>query len=345
MLHVNILTRYNHRLFDQHIDRQRFDGQIFFHENSREDIEWDCVVVFDGLPEKVSLKVAVGALLFVAGEPPDAMTYTGQFLAQFDRTYCAHPKVLGRRNNLSGQYLNDWHFGLDSVNRHHRYSFDQIRDFTPPVKQKNMSVIMSNLAYMPNHLKRLRFLHALQQRFGDRVDVYGRGHHFIPYKDDAILPYRFHLCIENCTVPDLWTEKIADPLLGYAVPVYAGCPNLSKYFPEQSVVRLDMDDLESSLSVIAQLLEAPEAEYQRRLPFVQEGRERLLGNYNLIHQLAEFVEARGAQSQQATSRTLIPNEQTLTYPVGNALLRGKRLVYRRYFQLTQRNRSVIGAAR
>lgn len=337
MLNVNILTRYDHRLFDQHIDLQRFDGKICFHENSCEDIEWDCVVVFDGLAEKVTFKVTAGAFFFVAGEPPDAITYTGQFLSQFDRTYCAHPGTIARNNNCSEQYFNNWHFGYDHSEKNFRYSFEQIRNFDPPVKHKDLSVIMSSLAYMPNHLKRLRFLKALQKRFGDRVDVYGRGHRFIPYKEDAILPYRFHLCIENCTVPGLWTEKIADPLLGYAVPVYAGCPNILKYFPEKSIIRLDMDDLQSSLSTIERLLEAPEAQYARMLPFVQEGRERMFFKYNLIQRLAEFVEAADSQPRQISLRTVIPNEQTLTYSMENALLRGRRLLYRKYFQLANRS--------
>ena len=51
----------------------------------------------------------------------------------------------------------------------------------------------------------------LKQHFGDAIDFYGRGHNFIPFKDDALMPYRFHICIENCQVNDLWTEKLADP--------------------------------------------------------------------------------------------------------------------------------------
>lgn len=341
MLHINILTRYDHKLFDQHIDREQFDGRITFHENSTEDIEWDCVVVFDGLRDKVALKVASSDLWFVAGEPPDALTYTAQFLAQFDRTYCAHPAALGRQNNEAGQYFNNWHFGYEHSEHHFRYCFEQVRDLAPPAKQRDLSVVMSSLAYMPNHLKRLTFLEALRRRFGERVDVYGRGHRFIPYKEDAILPYRFHLCIENCALPDLWTEKIADPLLGYAVPVYAGCPNISEYFPQEAIVALDMDNIQHSLAVIERLLAAPEAEYGRRLPFVNEARKRLLGPYNLIHQLADFVEHRDPRPRNAILRTLVPNEQTLTYPIENALLRGRRLAYRKYYELTRRSRSAV----
>jgi hypothetical protein len=344
MLQVNILTRYRYHLFDQHIDRQRFDGRIAFHENSAEDVPWDCVVVFDGFAEPVTLRVQDGGLLFVAGEPPDAMTYTGQFLDQFDRSFCAHPAAVRRRNNQIDQYFNNWHFGHDPSEKEFRYRFEQVRDLAPPVKDRDLSVIMSSLAYMPNHLKRRHFLQVLQQRFGAGVDVYGRGHRFIPYKDDAILPYRFHLCIENCVVPGLWTEKIADAFLGFSVPVYAGCPNITDYFPEQALVRLDLDDPEGSLDAIERLLSAPQAEYVRRLPYVLQARDSLLGRYNLIHMLAEFVEARAGQSHRAVRRTLRPNEQTRFYGIENAWLRSRRLVYRKYFELTHRNPTATRAA-
>ena len=339
MLHVNILTRYENRLFDQHIDRQRYEGSITFYENSREDIEWDCVVVFDGLPDKVSFKVAAGNVLFAAGEPPDSITYTKQFLAQFDYTYCAHPSMLLKENNQGIEYFNNWHFGYNPTTKQFRYTFDKIRDLAPPMKHKNMSVIMSNIACMPNHLKRLRLLDAIREHFGDRLDYYGRGHSFIPYKEDAILPYRFHLCIENCELSDLWTEKISDSLLGYAVPVYAGCPNVSKYFPEQSIVKIDINDLPYSLAVIEQLLQKPEEHYQDKLPFMREARERLLYKYNIIHWLGEFLEGGREKPRHISLRTLIPNELTSLYSIENSLLRVKRLLFRKYFQLTNHNRS------
>ena len=339
MIRINILTRYSHRLFDQHIDRQQYEGRIDFQENSREDIDWDCVVVFDGISEKMSVRVAEGALLFIAGEPPEALRYTGGFLRQFDRTFCSHPSATGRATNQRDQYFNNWHFGFDASAERYRYSFGDIQSLAPPKKTKNVSVIMSSLAYMPNHLKRLQFLKAVQQRFGDRVDVYGRGHCFIPYKDDAILPYRFHVCIENCEVPDLWTEKIADPLLGYSVPMYAGCPNIAQYFPADAIVPLTLDDQAFSLAQIQRILDEPEAEYQLRLPSLRQARERVLGKYNLMPWLAGFV-GEGERPRPARRRALIPNEQTL----GLETLRGRRLAFRKYFQWSQRLRAATGMA-
>lgn len=334
MRHINILTRYDHRLFDQHIEQAVSTEGTMFHENSSQDIAWDCVVVFDGLSNEVSVRVAQGALLFVAGEPPDAMTYTGQFLAQFDHTFCAHPSVLKRPNNHPEQYFNNWHYGYNRECAQFRYGFEQLRDLAPPVKVKDLSVIMSSLAYMPNHLKRLHFLDLLRQNFGDRIDVYGRGHRFIPFKEDALLLYRFHVCIENCAIPDLWTEKIADAMLAYTVPIYAGCPNIFKYFPALSLVQIDTDDVTGSLETIQNVLNMPATLYERMLPHVRTARELLLGPYNLMHRLSAFLETRPPLQAKSRECTLVPNEQTRAYGLKKTLLRGRRLLYKKYFRLT-----------
>lgn len=332
MQYVNIVTRYEFPLFSQHYSTAELNSNILFFENSEEDREWDLVIVFDGVPATRMIRVKNEGLIFVAGEPPDAMRYTREFLDQFDISFCAHPYARRRGTNKPDQYFNNWHFGYDSSNREFKWSLEHLRDMAPPVKSKDMSVIMSNLAYMPNHLKRRRFLEKLQERFGQRVDVFGRGERYIPYKDDALLPYRFHLCIENCAVPDLWTEKLADPLLGWAVPVYAGCPNLSRYIPEESFVRLDMDDVEGSLTTIDRLLNDTQSEYGRRLGALRVARQRILKDHNIVT-LAERVLAMAGGAEGMT-RTLVPNEQTRGFKWANYALRLNRYIYRRYFLLT-----------
>lgn len=338
MLRINFLTRYNFALFTQHVDTAQAPQVLEFTENGGDDQEWDLVLVFDGLPVPRSLRVRTGGLIFVAGEPPDAITYTSAFLDQFDATYCAHPYARKRVNNKPDQYFNNWHFGYDPSTHQFRWSLRDLADMTPPEKSKDMSVIMSNLAYMPNHLKRRHFLSRLQERFGDRIDVFGRGHRFIPYKDDALLPYRYHICIENCVVPDLWTEKLADPILGWSVPVYGGCPNVGQYFPANGLVRIDVNDVDGSLALIGQLLDEGQAGYLRRWQALQEARQRVL----TVHNITSFAMKLAGSLTHAPyiDRIVVPNEQTRGHSVANSLLRIRRFAYRRYFLLTRG----IGAA-
>jgi hypothetical protein len=40
----------------------------------------------------------------------------------------------------------------------------------------------------------------------------------------------FHICIENVSKPNFFTEKLIDCLLCKSIPVYIGCPNIESYF-------------------------------------------------------------------------------------------------------------------
>ena len=47
-----------------------------------------------------------------------------------------------------------------------------------------------------------------------------------PYMD-----YKFHIAIENTQTPHYFSEKIMNPLLCEAQPIYLGCRNIDTYFP------------------------------------------------------------------------------------------------------------------
>ena len=136
----------------------------------------------------------------------------------------------------------------------------------------------------------------------------------------------------------MWTEKLSDPFLGWSVPVYGGCPNIHRYFPEEAVVRLDMNDVEGSLATISRLLENAPAEYERRFDALQIGRQRVLDDYN-ITTLAERLVA-SASGAAATVRRMQPNEATRGFALANYAMRARRLIYRRYFLLTQAKHKV-----
>lgn len=307
--------------------------EIEFVENGDDDREWDVVIVFDGLSTTQTLRVREGGLVFVAGEPPDALTYTNEFLQQFDSTFCAHVYVRSRPNNIPNQYYNNWHFGYESANRKFRWSHEDLVGMTRPEKTRDMSVIMSDLAYMPNHLRRRYFLGRLKEMFGDRVDIYGRGHRFIPFKEDALLPYRYHVCIENCVVPDLWTEKLADPFLSWSVPVYGGCPNVDRYFLPESLVRIDIEDVEGSLATIGRLLDEGQAGYESHLEALENSRRRILETHNITSLAIKLAKCTAASSSRL--RQVQPNEQTVGYRLSNILLRTRRFAFRSYFMMTR----------
>jgi hypothetical protein len=55
-------------------------------------------------------------------------------------------------------------------------------------------------------------------------------HNHIPSKIPLFTDSMFHLCIENSRYNNYFTEKLIDCLISKTIPIYWGCPNISKYF-------------------------------------------------------------------------------------------------------------------
>lgn len=296
---VNILHRYGEALFTQHFDPVRDVFDVV--ENDDRDRVWDMVIVFEAITTPRELRVRDGRLIFISGEPPETGNHAAVFLRQFDAIFCAGALPGSAPSVSHEQHFNNWHFGY-SRDSGYRYGHDDVRDLPPPVKTQTISTITSNLDYLPMHIKRRMLVTRLARDYAGRIDIFGRPHRYIEYKEDGILPYRFHLCVENCSVPDLWTEKIADALLGYAVPVYAGCPNIERYFPGATIA-IDLDDYASARRTIDHILANGEALYCERLPAVIAARRALIERFDISALIgARIQEATGADVRDIVLR-------------------------------------------
>ncbi|WP_296221419.1 glycosyltransferase family 10 [uncultured Sphingomonas sp.] len=286
---VNILHRYGHALFGPHFDPVRDGFDVV--ENDTGDRAWDLVIVFEAIAAPQCVRVRDGRIVFISGEPPEIGNHAAAFLRQFDAVFCAGAKPRPGQRVSGEQHFNNWHFGY-SRDTGYRHNHDYIRDLPPPAKTQMLSTVTSNLNYMPMHIKRRALLDRLARDYAGRFDLFGRPHRYVEYKEDAILPYRFHLCVENCAVPDLWTEKVADALLGYAVPVYAGCPNIDRYFPGATIA-IDLDDYASARRTIDAILADGEAIYRERLPAVIAARQQLIARYDISALVGTLLQAPG----------------------------------------------------
>ncbi|HWQ88276.1 glycosyltransferase family 10 domain-containing protein [Brevundimonas sp.] len=281
---VNILHCHGAALFPQHFDPAR-DGYVVI-ENGDSDREWDLVVVFETLRSQATYKVREGGLVFISGEPPEVGNHSPAFLRQFDTIFSAGAPADVVPAVFHQQHFNNWHFGYSASRTAYRYDHRAVADLAPPAKSLMLSTVTSNLNYLPMHIKRRALVDRLAGDYADRIDFFGRPHNFVEYKEDAILPYRFQLCIENCSVPDLWTEKIADALLGYAIPIYAGCPNIERYFPGATIA-IDIDDYASVRRTIDAILADGEALYQRRFDALVTARQRLIRDFDISTLIGE----------------------------------------------------------
>ena len=53
---------------------------------------------------------------------------------------------------------------------------------------------------------------------------------------------------------DYWTEKLGDAFLGFALPIYYGCPNIFDYFSADSLRIIDADNFDQSIAVLEELI-------------------------------------------------------------------------------------------
>lgn len=104
-----------------------------------------------------------------------------------------------------------------------------------PKKNFNRAVcITSAKAFLPGHNIRLNFIKNSQ----DKIDLYGRGIKEIESKLDVMHDYAFCLAIENNTSQDdyYFTEKLLECIVTGTIPIYYGCPNISKFFDIRGIL-------------------------------------------------------------------------------------------------------------
>ena len=112
-----------------------------------------------------------------------------------------------------------------------------------PIKNKLGSIMISEKEFAPGHSYRHQLV---RQILGSSLpfDIYGRGCQL--YNNDSRLKgtftdyepyenYSFHICIENFETNHYFSEKITNTLLCGTTPIYLGCRNIDKYFPEHVI--------------------------------------------------------------------------------------------------------------
>ena len=226
--------------------------------------------------------------LFIAGEPLEKKLYAPGFYRQFGHVLDTHAMSCHPGLILGAPGLN-WHVGLDMRSRSYRFGYDYLKALARPKKENRIAVVCSNANFTPGQRHRLALLDYLKQRLGDRLVHFGRGFQPIDDKMDAILPYRYQLVLENTRAENYWTEKLADAYLGWAFPVYLGCPNLAAFFAPEAFSAIDGADFRAAGDRIEHLLDRPESETE--IAAVAESRHRVLDVYNPLAWAAHWAEA------------------------------------------------------
>jgi hypothetical protein len=252
------------------------DCQFLINQPCQECEAWVVLQSTKGLLEQESTECPPENLVLVTREPPDMMTWHPRYLQQFGLVVSCH-SMLNHPNVLLTQHGQIWHLAS--------HSYDQLSEIQPGLKSEQISVICSNKTYTPGHRARLRLLEVLKKHF-KQLDVFGQGLNPIADKWDGIYPYQYHLVLENGRFPHYWTEKLTDAYLGYAFPIYSGCPNLEDYFSSQSFLKINPEEIDQTIHTIEQAISTHQ--YERSLAAITEARNLILNRYNLFPMLAEL---------------------------------------------------------
>lgn len=278
---------------DQNILRQTPDnssnwGQYVFHINDDID-ECDFWVVYDGLINTETVRCPPNNTVFITGEPPDQRTYPQKYLNQFSKIITCHSKIRHTNVSLTQQSL-PWHVGWNKDqledNPTNVIGYDQFKRMSSLPKDKLISVVCSSQHRLPGHQLRLNFLNKLRKHFGPDLDVFGRGIRPVNDKWEAISPYKYHIVMENSFIADYWTEKLSDAYLGFAFPLYYGCPNIHEYFDSDSMKTININDWKGSIHLIEDVINSDT--YQNSLPAIAEARNKVLDKYNIFAMLADL---------------------------------------------------------
>ncbi|MEQ1592265.1 MAG: glycosyltransferase family 10 [Thiobacillaceae bacterium] len=251
---------------------------------SRDDQRYDWLLVYDDLPARSGVRseplaCAPEHTLLVTSEPSSVKIYGNDYTRQFGAVLTSQPAwALPHAHRIYSQPALRWFYG---IGQHQIVPFDAILAESLDNKSRDVSMVYSPKAMRHTlHYHRARFMRELVELMPE-LETYGR-HSMRPLDDkaDCLRSYRYHVAIENYIGDHHWTEKIADSFLGLTLPFYCGCANLAEYFPEESFIRIDIQDVAGAVEIIRSAI--TNREFEKRLPAIFEARRRVMFEYNLF---------------------------------------------------------------
>lgn len=256
--------------------------------------DYDWVFVYDDLPSihtaknisrKEPLYCAKQHTILLTGEPSNIKLYGRAFVGQFGQILTSQePWALRHPQRVYSQPAMRWFYG---AGRETAVSYDALKAEELPPKTKQIATVCSTKKQKHTlHYQRFHFVEQLKKRLPE-LEVYGHGVREMKDKAESLRDYRYHVAIENHFAPHHFTEKLSDAFLGFTLPFYFGCPNAADYFPADSFIPIDINDVEGAYRIIHTAME--NNEHEKRMPAIIEARRRVLEDYNLFAVLNQII--------------------------------------------------------
>lgn len=255
--------------------------------------EYDWLVVYENLPaargERRPMRIEQLACprentILLTTEPSSIKIYSRAFTRQFGYVVTSQePFALRHPRRIWSQAGLLWFYG---IGQDHSLTADEIAATVPEKTQMLATVCSTKRQGHTLHRLRYDFTQYAASKIPE-MQIFGRGHHPLNDKAEAIDSFRYHLAIENHVAPHHFTEKLADPFLGLSLPFYFGAPNAADYFPPDSFIPIDIRQPENAIAVMREAM--ANNEYEKRLPAIKEARRRILEEHSLYPLLERII--------------------------------------------------------
>lgn len=268
-------------------DKSNRIGEVkFIFDRDCRDYDW--LVAYDTLPSvsgerfplwEETLACPRQNTLFITSEPSTIKVYGNAFLAQFGHVLTSQdPWAVNHPGAIFSQPGLVWFYGK---------TYPEAVAAFPIEKSGILSTVCSTKQQKHTlHSKRHDFTQRLKGEL-PQLEVFGKGHRPVTYKFEALDPFRYHVAIENHRALHHWTEKLSDAFLAGCLPFYFGCPNVFDYFPEESLIPIDIRDFEGTTRIILEAIDA--GYYEKRLSAIHEARRLILDEYSTFPMLARLI--------------------------------------------------------
>lgn len=256
--------------------------------------ECDYVIILQKVPRPAVVRCPPNQIWALMEEPPnEAFKAEHRGSYQVSRVYTNDPTLgwRGKRYVVTHPAL-PWY-----VER----GYDELVNAPVPEKRGGFSWITSNMTVFKGHRSRMAFFERIKDQL--EFDLYGRGFKHIDDKWHGLAPYRYALAIENYSNPYYWSEKIVDCFLSWTMPIYYGCTQITKIFPAEAMVQIDIEDPD----VVEKIREAVSSDrWARNLDAIAYAREQVLNHYQFFPFMTREIRA-----YEARRHTIRP-PQTIT---------------------------------
>ena len=159
-------------------------------------------------------------------------------------------------------------------------------------KSKMCSFIISNKNYTSGHRLRHVIATALTYAPINNIDIYGGNYKQLQFTQTknfdsnhspqdisnqkilGLKDYMFSIVIENCKEDYYFTEKLIDCFLTGTIPIYYGCPSISKFFNEKGI--LTFSTPQECFNILKTLTSENyyELKYNEMMPYIKDNFER-----------------------------------------------------------------------